>query len=124
VLAWDATAEPEMPDYLRYLLLETDEEIVAHNSMFDRTVMRLSKNVKLNLPIERWRCSSVRALAHSLPGGWNGSVTFSSWARTRRKSKTASSLSSFSANRARRIPASVARRAHPSRRVGTLYRVC
>jgi DNA polymerase len=69
VKAWDATLNPEMPDDLRFMLEELDDEIVVHNEMFDRTVMRISKNLKLNIPISRWRCSMVRAMAHSLPGG-------------------------------------------------------
>ena len=36
--------------------------------MFDRNVLRLSRNVQLDIPIERWRCSMVRAMAHGLPG--------------------------------------------------------
>jgi DNA polymerase len=69
VLAWDLTLDPEMPDDLRFMLEELDDEIEVHNEMFDRTVTRISKNLKLNIPIGRWRCSMVRAMAHSLPGG-------------------------------------------------------
>ena len=69
VEAWDVTLDPEMPADLRYMLEEMDDEIVVHNEMFDRTVTRISKNIKLDIPIKRWRCSMVRAMAHSLPGG-------------------------------------------------------
>jgi len=40
---------------------------VAHNAMFDRNVLRLG-NLKIEIPIPKWRCSMVRALAHGLPG--------------------------------------------------------
>jgi DNA polymerase bacteriophage-type len=41
------------------------DEIIAHNAMFDRNVIN-----KLHpTPIEKWRCTMVQALAHSLPGG-------------------------------------------------------
>lgn len=49
-------------------------EIVAHNSMFDRTVLRLGVNTvpffrEVGEQRERWHDTMVRALAHSLPGG-------------------------------------------------------
>jgi len=37
------------------------DEIVAHNAMFDRNVMRIG-------PLEKWRCTMVKAMSHSLPG--------------------------------------------------------
>lgn len=42
------------------------ETIVAHNSFFDRTVLRYNG---LNIPTARWHDTMVQALAHSLPGG-------------------------------------------------------
>lgn len=39
----------------------------AHNAMFDRNALRLG-NLKLDIPIPRWRCTMAQALAHSLPG--------------------------------------------------------
>lgn len=68
VLVWDRTADKRMPDYLQYLLFDTDEAITAHFAMFDRNVLRLG-DMRLELPITRWRCNMVRAMAHSLPGG-------------------------------------------------------
>jgi DNA polymerase len=50
----------------RYRLKHADI-IVAHNAMFDRNVLRLG-NLKIETPIEKWRCSMVRAMAHGLPG--------------------------------------------------------
>lgn len=64
---WDRTAQPKIPEYLGYLLLDTDELITAHAAMFDRNVLKYA--LKMDIPIPRWRCSMVRALAHALPGG-------------------------------------------------------
>jgi DNA polymerase len=41
-------------------------EIVAHNSAFDRTLIRHCWGI--DVPVERWRDTMVRALAHGLPG--------------------------------------------------------
>jgi len=69
---WDVTAGQPMPGDLEYALFDTDEEIGAHNAMFDRTVLLLATNMqkypKQRLAVERWRCTMVKALAHSLPG--------------------------------------------------------
>jgi DNA polymerase len=66
VSVWDVTEGEAMPDDLRHALLNAPE-VWAHNSGFDRTVLR---NVMPDLcpPIERWRDTMVQALAHSLPG--------------------------------------------------------
>jgi len=67
VHCWDVTAGGKMPGDLAYALLDDDDEIVAHNAMFDRNLLRLG-SLKLDIPIERWRCTMVGAYAHSLPG--------------------------------------------------------
>lgn len=41
--------------------------IDAHNSVFDRTILRNVWN--LDIPVERWRDTMVKALLHGLPGG-------------------------------------------------------
>lgn len=48
--------------------VQKSDTIVAHNAMFDRNVLRLG-NLKIDSPIQKWRCSMVRAMAHGLPGG-------------------------------------------------------
>lgn len=68
VRTWDVTASRALPDDLAYFLLEEDDELVAHNALFDRTTLRLG-NLKLDIPLERWRCTMANALQHSLPGG-------------------------------------------------------
>jgi DNA polymerase len=47
-------------------LERSDCQVVAHNSAFDRTLVRHCWN--LDVPIERWRDTMVRALTHGLPG--------------------------------------------------------
>jgi DNA polymerase len=49
-------------------LLKNAEIIIAHNAMFDRNVLRLG-DLKIEVPIKKWRCSMVKALLHGLPGG-------------------------------------------------------
>lgn len=48
-------------------LLESADTIIAHNAMFDRNVLRLG-NLKIETPIEKWRCSMVKAFLHGMPG--------------------------------------------------------
>lgn len=67
VRVWDRTASPECPLDLAMALLEDDDEVVFHNAMFDRAVLRFDLPA-LCPPLPRWRCSMVRALAHGLPG--------------------------------------------------------
>ena len=54
-----------IPDDLEEYL-EGDGLITAHNSMFDRNVLR---RAGYDLAIPRWRDTMVQALAHALPGG-------------------------------------------------------
>ncbi len=64
---WDVASGAPMPGDLAMGLEDEDEEIVAHNAMFDRTVLALG-NKRIRIPIRRWRCTMVGAYAHSLPG--------------------------------------------------------
>lgn len=52
---------------LRSLLDNPAIEVVAHNSMFDRTLLRHCWGI--DVPVERWRDTMVKAMAHGLPGG-------------------------------------------------------
>lgn len=65
VQVWDASTGEKFPSRLRRALFDSNFELVAHNSMFDRTVLRFSG---YDLPIHRWRDTMIKALAHSLPG--------------------------------------------------------
>lgn len=65
---WDVTTGDLMPDDLADALLEADE-VYAHNSAFDRTVLRHAMPAVTNaLPLPMWRDTMVQALAHGLPG--------------------------------------------------------
>lgn len=73
VRVWDVTTGHPIPVPLFDALFAADE-FVFHNSMFDRSVLRLAKNSHDRMreageDIPRWRDTMVQALAHSLPGG-------------------------------------------------------
>ena len=63
----DLTAGP-MSKELDALLRNPDVKLLAHNSGFDRTVLRHAMP-QYDLKIERWEDTMVQALSHSLPGG-------------------------------------------------------
>lgn len=65
---WDLTSGAPMPGDLDYALNDTDCEVWFQNSMFDRTVLRLSKNLRVEIAPERWHDTMVQALSHSMPG--------------------------------------------------------
>jgi len=54
-------------DALVALLRDPTVTVVAHNSVFDRTLLRHCWGI--DVPVERWRDTMVQALAHGLPGG-------------------------------------------------------
>lgn len=55
-----------MPAPLVALLRDPDVIVVAHNSHFDRTLLRHVWGI--DVPVERWRDTMVKALAHGMPG--------------------------------------------------------
>lgn len=63
---WDCTASSVMPEELAAAIADNDVIVVAHNVMFDRTVLR---NIGIDIPIERWRCNMVKSYSLGLPGG-------------------------------------------------------
>ncbi len=65
-VVWDCTARP-MPTELDTALRDPAVSIYAHNSHFDRTILRHALPA-YSLPITRWRDTMVQALAHALPG--------------------------------------------------------
>ncbi|SFN76018.1 DNA polymerase [Izhakiella capsodis] len=67
VQVWDVTANTKIPLELRLALQNPDVLIYAHNSHFDRTVLRHCLP-DLTPDIPRWRDTMARALAHGLPG--------------------------------------------------------
>lgn len=67
VSCWDVASGEPMPRPLREAIENPDVIIIAHNSQFDRLV--INGALGIDLPIERWRCSMVKAMCHALPGG-------------------------------------------------------
>lgn len=73
VSVWDRTLDLVMPRELRTALEDPMVELVAHNTAFDRTLLRVALPYygAVNLAFDtaaRWRDTMVKALAHSLPG--------------------------------------------------------
>jgi len=64
---WDCANDPAAPARLIAAVNDPDVEIVAHNSGFDRTVMRHALG-DFCPSVLRWRDTMVQALAHGLPG--------------------------------------------------------
>lgn len=56
-----------VPGELWEALVEPEFTVVAHNSAFDRTLLRHCWNI--DVPIERWSDTMVKAMVHGLPGG-------------------------------------------------------
>ncbi|CDG20661.1 DNA polymerase [Xenorhabdus poinarii G6] len=67
VQVWDVTSGTPMPAELHQMLHDPRVILFAHNSHFDRTVLRHYMPT-LHADIGRWRDTMVRALAHGLPG--------------------------------------------------------
>lgn len=67
VQVWDLTAGEKIPLELRLALKNPDVEVWAHNSHFDRTILRHCMP-GMAPATERWRDTMVQALAHGLPG--------------------------------------------------------
>jgi len=66
VQVWDATQNPLIPNDLDTALDNLEIIITCHNSQFDRNVLRQALGYVI--PIERFRCTMVRAMQHGLPG--------------------------------------------------------
>ena len=67
VHVWDVTSGEPMPDDLLYAI-ENALEIWAHNTPFDRNVLRFINFPEFDWTRERWRDTMVQAYEHSLPG--------------------------------------------------------
>lgn len=67
VSVWDHTTGTDMPSELKAALQDPSIIVYAHNSHFDRTVLRHT-HPDLCPPVARWRDTMVKALAHGLPG--------------------------------------------------------
>lgn len=62
----DCTAQHDLPFALMGAICDPGVTVIAHNSMFDRNVLRYARGI--TVPIPRWRDTMVQAFAHSLPG--------------------------------------------------------
>jgi DNA polymerase len=60
---WD---DPELGDMLD-MLEDPAVTVVAHNSMFDRTLLRHCWGI--DVPVARWQDTMTKAMSHGLPGG-------------------------------------------------------
>lgn len=67
VQVWDVTTGAPVPRRLAWALAEEDVEVYAHNTGFDRTVLRHDQGMSCPAPA-RWRDTMVQAMAHGLPG--------------------------------------------------------
>lgn len=74
VSVWDVTSDDPIPAQLYAALVDLGVKLCAHNSHFDRTILRHFADARLSgvrkrvgAP-RRWRDTMVKALAHSLPG--------------------------------------------------------
>lgn len=66
---WDCTdknANPQLWGELRVMLDDPRVTIVAHNSMFDRTLLRHCWGI--DVPVSRWQDTMIKGMAHGLPG--------------------------------------------------------
>ena len=72
VSVWDADNDPAAPARLRAAFEDSTVELWAHNSAFDRTVLRHVAPIPAARiaadAIPRWRDTMVQALTHGLPG--------------------------------------------------------
>lgn len=62
----DLSGGERMSDQLCHLLAARDVIVVAHNSHFDRTLLR--KTWRIDVPVERWQDTMIKAMSHGLPG--------------------------------------------------------
>lgn len=65
VWVWDRTSGLPIPAALKHAIEDENCIFVFHNAQFDRTVLRENG---FDIPLERIRCTMVKALSHSLPG--------------------------------------------------------
>lgn len=65
VSVWDVTADPVPPDDLKHAKFDA---IWAHNSQFDRTVLKYAMPGLIPTDARQWRDTMVQALSHGLPG--------------------------------------------------------
>src|ERR1700686_2800278 len=65
---WDLTTGAPIPQDLLVAINNPDVLVNFHNSMFDRNVLRLNRNKRIEIPLPRWRDTMAKAYMHGLPG--------------------------------------------------------
>lgn len=65
---WDVTSGIAIPLKLQRALVDPKAEVWAHNSHFDRTILKANGYMGIVTNIVRWCDTMVQALAHGLPG--------------------------------------------------------
>lgn len=63
---YQTDGDSRVPAELEPLLYDPSVPVYAHNSFFDRTILREVWGI--DVPIERWRDTMIQAYAHGLPG--------------------------------------------------------
>jgi DNA polymerase len=63
----DYDKELMLPEALKAAMFDPAVTVIAHNSQFDRTVIRHAWGT--DVPVTRWQDTMVQAMAHGLPGG-------------------------------------------------------
>jgi DNA polymerase len=71
VNTWDVILNPTAPIRKRFVDVLRDPSIilVAHQAPFDRGLLLHSKNTRMRIALDRWRCTRSQSYAHGLPGG-------------------------------------------------------
>lgn len=62
----DRTTGLHLPPELKEAIADPAIHVIAHNSQFDRLVLRHAAGI--DIPLHRWRCSMAKALSAGLPG--------------------------------------------------------
>ena len=65
-VVWDCTRLDRKLSSLGIHLRDPRVTVVAHNSMFDRTLLRHCWGI--DVPVERWQDTMIQAMSHGLPG--------------------------------------------------------
>lgn len=67
VNVWDVASGEVIPAGLHRAIKDESTQVIFHNSMFDRSVLRFAMP-DICPPIERWYDTMVQAMTHALPG--------------------------------------------------------
>lgn len=92
VQVWDLTTGDTLPEPLQKALSDRNVIIYAHNSHFDRTLLKYTLPGIVAGDVTRWRDTMVKALAHGLPGALNDLCDIFNVAQDRAKDKAGKTL--------------------------------